>query len=64
LITSGDILDSFDSAWREACFGRQSLGITQKLIRAGYEKAEPEYTAENEMRWATRAYMKAAAGTP
>jgi hypothetical protein len=59
LLTSGETIDAFESAWREARFGKSTNGITQKLLRAKVERAKPEIT-RNPYRWASRTYAVAA----
>src|SRR6185503_15741198 len=56
LLTSGEIIDAFESAFREASFGRTTNGITQKLLRADVRRAIPEITRDP-YRWASRTYQ-------
>jgi hypothetical protein len=53
LITSGGTLQAFDSAIREANFARDTVGMTQKILRARIVRAVPKITASNKYRWAT-----------
>jgi hypothetical protein len=55
LATSGGTLDAFDSAVSEAGFSRETVGLTQKLLRANVSRATPQKTVSNRFRWATRA---------
>ena len=54
LVTSGDIADAFEAAYREAAFGRATTGITQKILRARVERCIPKVTEANAFRWATK----------
>ena len=55
LATSGGTIDAFDSAINEARFGKATIGLTQKLLRADIVRERPVITGPNEFRWATRA---------
>ncbi len=55
MLTSGETIDAFESALREAKFGKSTNGITQKLLRAQVERAIPEIT-RNPYRWASRTH--------
>jgi hypothetical protein len=59
LATSGDVLDAFDAAWREATFQRRTTGIAQKLLRAELRRAklafvDNEDRARSAFRWARK----------
>jgi hypothetical protein len=54
LVTSGVILDSFEAAIAEAKFARQTVGITQKILRARIMRCTPRKSPTNQFRWATR----------
>lgn len=55
--TSGGTLDGFESAMSEAGFARETVGMTQKLLRAAVTYAEPRITESNEFRWARRGHV-------
>lgn len=52
--TSGGTLDAIDAAVAEAGFAKQSVGPTQKILRAEFkrERVEPRRTERNKYRWA------------
>jgi hypothetical protein len=52
--TSGGTFDSFQAALREAGFGRASMGLTQKVLRADVQITPPGITESNQFRWASR----------
>jgi hypothetical protein len=52
LATSGGTLDMFETAIGEAGFARDTIGMTQKLLRAEIVRASPRLTASNRFRWA------------
>ena len=54
LATSGGTLDSFEAAIAEAGFGRETFGLTQKILRADVQRATPRLTAGNRYRWARK----------
>lgn len=49
LMTSGDTFDGFEASIREASFGRETFGITQKLLRAAIVRATRP--ADSTYRW-------------
>ena len=57
ILTSGDIADAFEAAYREATFGKATTGITQKILRARVERARPRLTTGNQFRWAQRSAL-------
>jgi hypothetical protein len=54
LITSGGTIDAFEAAIGEASFGKETFGLTQKILRAEIQRNYPKITASNKYRWATR----------
>lgn len=54
LVTSGDVADAFDAAWREATFGARTASLTQKILRARVERGQIALTEANQWRWARR----------
>jgi hypothetical protein len=54
LATSGGTLDLFEAAVGEALTVRHREGMTQKIVRATVERAEPRITKANKYRWARR----------
>jgi hypothetical protein len=52
LAGSGGTLDGFEAAIAEARFARDTVGLTQKIIRATIVRAQPRVTASNRFRWA------------
>lgn len=60
LMTSGGTIDSFRAAIGEAEFGRDTTGITQKILRASVKYERPRITSANEFRWATRTEERSA----
>lgn len=54
LVTSGGTLDAFDSALAEAGFGRETVGVTQKILRAKIDHRAPRVTKANRYRWARK----------
>lgn len=52
LATSGATLDLFETAIGEAGFARETIGMTQKILRAEIVRAAPHITASNRFRWA------------
>jgi hypothetical protein len=50
--TSGGTLDAIDAAVAEAGFAKQSVGPTQKILRASFTRARPKRTERNKFRWA------------
>ena len=52
LATSGGTLDMFETAIGEAGFARDTIGMTQKLLRATIVRATPRITRANRFRWA------------
>ncbi len=60
LATSGGTLDLFETAIGEADFARETIGMTQKLLRAEIVRAAPRITRENRFRWA-RGFVPATA---
>jgi hypothetical protein len=54
LATSGGTLDLFEAAVSEALTVRHREGMTQKIVRANVERAEPRVTKRNRFRWARR----------
>ena len=54
LATSGGTLDAFEAAIDEAASVRDTVALTQKLLRADIVRAEPRKTARNAYRWARR----------
>lgn len=52
LATSGGTLDLFETAIGEADFARETIGMTQKLLRAELVRATPRVTQSNRFRWA------------
>jgi hypothetical protein len=52
LATSGGTLDLFETAIGEAGFARETIGMTQKLLRAELVRATPHVTRANRFRWA------------
>lgn len=52
--TSGGILDGFETAINEARFGKDTVSLTQKLLRAKIKRQQPKITKSNRFRWATR----------
>lgn len=54
LATSGGTLDAFETAIAEARMVRDTLSLTQKILRADIVRAKPPKTATNEFRWARR----------
>lgn len=52
LATSGGTLDGFSAAIDEAGFARDTVGLTQKLLRARVKRAAPRITRRNRFRWA------------
>jgi hypothetical protein len=54
LLGSGATIDMFETALREARFARDSVGLTQKILRATLVRAQPRITHSNRFRWATR----------
>jgi hypothetical protein len=52
--TSGGILDGFETAIGEAGFAKQTIVLTQKLLRAKIIRATPRVTESNRYRWARR----------
>jgi hypothetical protein len=54
LVTSGGTIDSFEAAIGEAQFARDSVGMTQKILRADIQRATIRKTPSNKYRWATR----------
>jgi type III restriction/modification enzyme restriction subunit len=55
LATSGGTLDGFEAAIAEARFARDTVGLTQKIIRAEIVRAQPRITRSNRFRWARAA---------
>jgi len=58
LITSGDVEDAFWAAWSEARFGKNTYGLTQKILRAQVHTVQPDINDDNLYRWATREQMR------
>ncbi len=56
LATSGGTLDGFEAAIGEAGFAKQTIGLTQKILRAQIVRCEPEITRSNRFRWARRGH--------
>jgi hypothetical protein len=54
LATSGGTLDAFETAFGEAACIRQTISLTQKLLRADIVHAQPNKTNGNAYRWARR----------
>lgn len=54
LATSGGTLDLFETAISEAGYGRDTLALTQKILRADIERESPRLTSANELRWARK----------
>jgi hypothetical protein len=52
LVTSGGVLDGFYTAIAEAGFARETIGLTQKILRATIVHARPVVTDSNKFRWA------------
>lgn len=52
LATSGATLDLFETAIGEAGFARETIGMTQKILRANIVRAAPRVTDSNRFRWA------------
>ncbi len=50
--TSGGTLDAIDAAVAEAGFAKQSVGPTQKILRAEFTRQRPKRTDANRFRWA------------
>jgi hypothetical protein len=50
--TSGGTLDAIDAAVAEAGFAKQSVGPTQKILRAKFKRERPKRTERNKFRWA------------
>lgn len=51
LATSGATLDLLDTVIREAAFAQETIGMTQKILRADIERVEPRLTQQNKYRW-------------
>lgn len=54
LATSGGTFDAFASALAEADGARNTIVLTQKILRAKTQIARPKITTANQYRWATR----------
>lgn len=54
LATSGGTLDAFDAAIDESALVRDTVGLTQKVLRADVVRATPRVTATNVYRWARK----------
>lgn len=54
LATSGGTLDAFDAALAESTLVRDTVGLTQKVLRADIVRATPPRTPTNEYRWARK----------
>ena len=54
LATSGGTLDTFEAAMREARMVRDTVALTQKVLRAEVVRAKPRRTTTNEFRWARK----------
>jgi hypothetical protein len=54
LATSGGTFDAFDAAVAEAGFGRETIGTTQKILRADIQRDVPTLTKSNRFRWARK----------
>jgi hypothetical protein len=52
--TSGCVLDAFEAAVGEAEFAQETMGLTQKILRAAIVRGTPRVTPANEWRWASR----------
>ncbi len=52
--TSGGTLDAIESAIAEASFARESVGPTQKILRARVTRQRPKRTEQNRHRWARK----------
>jgi hypothetical protein len=50
--TSGGTLDAIDAAIAEAGFAKESVGPTQKILRAKRTRVQPRRTESNKYRWA------------
>lgn len=50
--TSGGTLDAIETAVAEAGFAKESMGPTQKILRASFTRARPRRTDSNRFRWA------------
>lgn len=51
LVTSGATVDLFESVIEEASFARETIGMTQKILRADVEWCEPRLSPQNKYRW-------------
>lgn len=60
LITSGGTLDGFEAAIREAHFARDTVRMSQKILRARVVRAFPNPTASSKYRWARKEQSEAA----
>jgi hypothetical protein len=58
LATSGGTLDALEAAIREASFARDTVGMTQKLLRSSVEWATPKITDSNRFRWGRKTGAK------
>jgi hypothetical protein len=54
LAGSGATLDLFETVIAEADFARETIGMTQKVLRAKVERATPRITDSNKFRWARK----------
>jgi hypothetical protein len=54
LATSGGTLDTFEAAMREATTVRDTVALTQKILRADIVRATPRVTETNTFRWARK----------
>jgi hypothetical protein len=54
LATSGGTLDSFEAAIAEAKFAGDTVGLTQKVLRADIQRTAPTKTHSNRFRWARK----------
>lgn len=54
LCTSGGTYDAFDAALSEASFARETIALTQKILRAEVRRVAPIVSGSNEFRWARK----------
>lgn len=54
LCTSGGTYDAFEAALSEASFARETISLTQKILRADVTRTAPTITTSNAFRWARK----------
>lgn len=58
LMTSGGTIDAFEAAVAEAHFAKETVGMTQKILRATIQRSRPRVTPENRFRWARKGDLR------